>query len=107
MTVVKTRSAVFITTGSLMLASVFLSRFNKRWLWLGGLTGACLIESGITGFSSLAYLFEKYKLTKPDYGHYEEERLRNIHKLRVIRKMRRIKREVNEYLKEAEAGRGI
>jgi hypothetical protein len=103
----KTRNAVFISAGSLTLLSILLSRFNRNWLWLAGLTGTALIEAGFSDFCGAAYLFEKYKLTKPDHGHYERDRLKDIHKLKVIKKMRKIRREVSDYIKEAEAKKTV
>ena len=54
----------------------------------------------------LAYMLEKHGITRPDYGHYEEERLKNIHKFKVIKKMRKIRREIQNHIKEAETGKG-
>jgi len=104
---IKTRNAIFLSAGSLTLASILLSRFNKRWLVLGGLTGVALVQAGFSGFSFIAYLLEKHGITRPDYGHYEEERLKNIHKFKVIKKMRKIRREIQNQIQEAEIGKGV
>ena len=102
MTVVRTRNAIFMSAGILVLTSIGLSRINRRWLILGGLVGAALIHAGTSGFCRIAYLLEKSGITKPDHGLYEEEKLRNIHKLRLIKKIRRVRREISNHIKEVE-----
>jgi len=102
---IKTRNAVFIISGGVILTGLALSRINRNWLILNSFVGVSLIYSGITGFSILSDILEKLGLTMPDYGHYEEERLKDKNKLKIIRKIRKIRREISDYIKEAEAGR--
>jgi hypothetical protein len=99
---VKTGNAVSLSLGGLILLSIAMSKYNKKWLLLGSLAGISLIHSGLSGFSPLAYFLEKADITRPDYGHSEEQKLKNMNKIKVIKKVRKLRREILNYIKEAE-----
>ncbi|MCK7470061.1 MAG: hypothetical protein MZU95_04080 [Desulfomicrobium escambiense] len=54
----------------------------------------------------VAYYLERTGLTKPEFGYYEEERLRSMNKIRLIKKARRIRKEIAGYIRESKSGNG-